>query len=104
MRARVRARASGGNRFTWISIIVIKHAASMNYLFVGTAECTTRTESKKKRKRKGRKDLRWRRRRNTYRRILQRLLDAFVLLQLDGEFAKEEEEKKGEGRKREGEK
>lgn len=76
----------------------------MNYLFVGTAECTTRTESKKKRKRKGRKDLRWRRRRNTYRRILQRLLDAFVLLQLDGEFAKEEEEKKGEGRKREGEK
>jgi len=36
--ARARASASGGNRFTWISIIVIKHAASMNYLFVGTTE------------------------------------------------------------------
>lgn len=35
--AYARASASGGNRFTWISIIVIKHAASMNYLFVGTA-------------------------------------------------------------------
>lgn len=44
-RSCARANANGGNRFTRISIIVIKHAASMNYLFVGTAEYT---ESKKK--------------------------------------------------------
>lgn len=58
----------------------------MNYLFVGTAECTKKMESKKRKERKERKNLRRRRRRrrNTYRRILQRLLDAFVLLQLDG--------------------
>ena len=31
----MRAPVSGGNRFTRISIIVIKHAASMNYLSVG---------------------------------------------------------------------
>lgn len=49
--ARVRARAAVTGS-TWISIIVIKHAASMNYLFVGTAEYMRRMESKKKRKHK----------------------------------------------------
>lgn len=44
-RACARASANGGNRFTWISIIVIKHAASMNYLFVGRVH-----ESKKRKK------------------------------------------------------
>ena len=73
-RACARASASGGNRFTWISIIVIKHAASMNYLFVGMAKCMRRMENKKMKKGKGRKNSRWRRRRNTYRRVLQRLL------------------------------
>jgi len=33
---------------TWISIIVIKHAASMNYLFVGTPEYMRRMERKKR--------------------------------------------------------
>lgn len=51
-RARARASTNGGNRFTWISIIVIKHATSMNYLFVGTAEYARRIESKKKEKKK----------------------------------------------------
>lgn len=68
----------------------------MNYLFVGMAECTRRTESKKREKGKGRKELRWRRRRrrNTYRRILQRLLDAFVLLRLNGEFSSQRRKRK----------
>lgn len=35
------ARVNGGNRFAWISIIVIKHAASMNYLSVGRVGART---------------------------------------------------------------
>lgn len=48
------ARVSGGNRFTWISIIVIKHAASMNYLSVGRVgvyDGDTGREKKSKRRR-----------------------------------------------------
>jgi len=67
----------------------------MNYLFVGMAECSKRMESKKRKERKARKNLRWRRRRrNMYRRILQRLLDAFVLLQLDGRSSLQKRRKK----------
>lgn len=77
----------------------------MNYLFVGTAECTRRIENKKRKKGKGRKNLRWRRkgRRNMYRRVLQRLLGAFILFQLDGRSSlqKEEQRKRDRDRMRE---
>lgn len=65
--ARVRARMAVTGS-TWISIIVIKHAASMNYLFVGTPEYMRRMERKKGSRRKN--SSRWRRRRNTYQRAL----------------------------------
>jgi len=49
------------------------------------SERSRRMESKKRKRGKGRKNSRWRRRRrNMYRRVLQRLLGAFVLLQLNG--------------------
>jgi len=49
-----RARASSGNRFMRISIIVIKHAASMNYLFVGGRRSAREEDGEEQETRKGR--------------------------------------------------